>query len=441
MTAFRFRLKPTAEQELVLWRHTGASRFAYNQCLAMVKKALDVRAGDKSVPVPWTGFDLINLFNTWKRSSEAGRRFSVDRTGVTTVEVTGLEWRHEVSQQVFEEAAVDLGRALAGFSNSRAGKRSTKVRFPRFHSKGRTTPSFRVRNKITRAGKACIRVGDSQLRSITLPNIGTIALSEDTRRLRRMVRNGRATLVFVAVAHRGGHWYASVTVRAADLHQQRRHPTRTDSDTGGWVGVDRGLAAYVVAANARGQELLRVTDPPRPLRKGLIRQRQLVQALSRKQRGSANRRKALAALVRHHSHVRNVRRHFQHEVANQLVKTHDRLVLENLHIAGMLKNHRLARSVADAGWAELARIVSYRQAWLGGEVIFADRWFASSKTCSACGNVREAIGLGERVFCCPSCACRMDRDANAATNLAVWGERHYAQTRDPAARGPVINAC
>jgi putative transposase len=100
-----------------------AARFGFNQCLALVKDALDQRSRGRVVVVPWSGFDLINAFNAWKRSAAAGRMFVVNATGSTQVTVTGLAWRHEVSQQVFEEAAVDLGRALTAFSAARHGKR------------------------------------------------------------------------------------------------------------------------------------------------------------------------------------------------------------------------------------------------------------------------------------------------------------------------------
>jgi len=107
----------------VLARHAGAARFAFNQCLSLVKQALDARVVDGSVVVPWSGFDLINAFNQWKRSAAAGRVIAVDRAGEASVVAMGLSWRTEVLQQVFEEAAVDLGRGLAAFTASRRGER------------------------------------------------------------------------------------------------------------------------------------------------------------------------------------------------------------------------------------------------------------------------------------------------------------------------------
>ena len=126
-TTFRYCLDPTVEQYEALSRHAGASRFAFNQCLRIVKTALTHRRRiDQDIKVPWTGFDLINAFNAWKKTEDAGRIFTVDTQGNAEVAVTGLAWRAQVCQQVFEEAAVDLGKGLAAWSDSRSGKRKGK---------------------------------------------------------------------------------------------------------------------------------------------------------------------------------------------------------------------------------------------------------------------------------------------------------------------------
>ncbi len=424
----------------MLARHAGASRFAFNQCLALVKEALDAKRRGGSVVVPWSGFDLINAFNSWKCSAQAGRRFVA--AGSAEVVATGLSWRAQVCQQVCEEAAVDLGRGLTAWAESRGGKRSgRRVGFPTFKRKSRTRPSFRIRCQ-TRAGRASIRVGDPTAgpRSVCLPKIGVLRVREDTRRLRRMIRAGRARIRYATVSCRAGRWTVTLTVEAADLHPARQHPPRPDTaDGGGWVGVDRGLAALVVAADTTGRQMVRVDDAPRPLRAALPRLRRLSRQVSRKQRGSRNRAEAAARLGRAHLRVANVRRHFLHEVANRLVKTHDRLALEDLHTAGMLRNRRLAAAISDAGWADLARIIAYQQRWRGGQTTRAPRWYPSTRTCSACATVGPALPLSVRVFRCDECGHEADRDVNAAVNLAVWAE-HHAQTRDPEARGPVTNA-
>jgi putative transposase len=146
-TTFRFALAPTSVQGATLARHAGASRFGYNQCLRLVADALSVKKAEPQVKVPWSGFDLINAFNAWKRSEAAGRVFVAAPDATVTKQVTGLGWRHEVSAQVFEEAAVDLGRALSGYSDNSSETHGVRIGFPRPKRKGRCRDSFRVRNK------------------------------------------------------------------------------------------------------------------------------------------------------------------------------------------------------------------------------------------------------------------------------------------------------
>jgi putative transposase len=444
-TTFKFCLDPTVEQHEVLARHAGASRFAFNQCLRMVKTALTHRKTDPTIDVPWTGFDLINAFNGWKKTEDAGRVFIVDTEGTVDTVVTGLPWRSQVCQQVFEEAAVDLGKGLKAWSDSRAGKRKGKrVGFPRFKKKIGGVPSFRLRNKHLKDKAPAIRVGDeNRPRSVTLPGLGQLGVHDDTRRLRRMLANNRAKIVFATITYHAGRWWLSLNVEATDLHGAHQHPLRADSDRGGWVGIDCGLSAFLVAARADGEEVARITDAPKALAGGLNRQRRLAKSLSRKQKGSHNRRDAAAKLARHHRHIANVRRHFLHQVSNALVKTHDRLVVENLNVTGMLANHRLARAIPDAGWAEFARLLKYKQAWRGGQLVEADRWYPSTRLCPACGSVNGDMTLADRMFAC-GCGHSADRDTHAAVNLACWAQTHHHRAspdpRTPKQRGRATNA-
>jgi Putative transposase DNA-binding domain/Probable transposase len=170
--------------------------------------------------------------------------------------------------------------------------------------------------------------------------------------------------------------------------------------------------------------------PKRSLAAGIRRQQRLAKSLSRKLKGSRNCRDAAAKLARHHHHVANVRRHFLHQVSGALVKTHDRLVIEDLNVTGMLRNHRLAQAVSNAGWAEFARLLGCKQAWRSGTIVIADRWYPSSKLCRACGAIRGDLTLADRVFTC-GCGHSADRDANAGVNLAHWGQTHHDPHHDP----------
>lgn len=148
-------------------------------------------------------------------------------------------------------------------------------------------------------------------------------------------------------------------------------------------------------------------------------------------------------LARHHVRVRDTRQHFLHQVSSQLVKSHDRLVLEDLNITGTMSNRSLARAVGDAAWGELARQITYKQHWRGGQVMVADRWFASS--CSCCGQVKPDLTLSDRTYTCGHCGLVLDRDLDAAVNLAAWAEDRTSgeqvQVGDRQAAGPDINAC
>ncbi|MEV0432815.1 RNA-guided endonuclease TnpB family protein [Nocardia sp. NPDC050413] len=222
-----------------------------------------------------------------------------------------------------------------------------------------------------------------------------------------------------------------MTCEASDLHHKHHHKPRNPGDRGGWVGIDRGLTVLAVTATAEGAELARVAVP-KPLTAATGTQRRLAKAVSRKLRGSTKHRRAAMRLARHHHRVGNIRRHFAHELTNELVKNHDRLVIEGLNVAGMLGNHHLARAISDAGWADLARLLTYKQRWRGGEIAVADRWFPSSKRCCVCTRINPGLRLADRVFVC-ECGHRGDRDYNAAVNLAQWPtiEKVFSQSPDP----------
>ncbi|HWT47570.1 MAG TPA: transposase, partial [Mycobacterium sp.] len=260
------------------------------------------------------------------------------------------------------------------------------------------------------------------------------------RRLRRMLTKSRAKILFATISAYGGHWWVSLNVEAADLHPAQQHLHRSEGDHGGWFGVDRGLSAFLVAATADGTEVARITDAPKAVRSGMARQRRLSKALSRKKKGSQRRRAAATRLGRHHHRIANIRRHFLHQVSNGLVKTHDCLVIEDLNVTGMLRNHRLAQAISDAGWAEFARLLRYKQQWRNGQVVEADRWYPSSKLCPLCGAVRGDLTLADRVFTC-DCGNSADRDTNAASNLARWATRQDPHSSpDPQAGGRATNA-
>jgi putative transposase len=183
---------------------------------------------------------------------------------------------------------------------------------------------------------------------------------------------------------------------------------------------------------------------PKPLARRLGRLQRRSRAVSRTKGGSRNRVKAVRRLSREHARIANQRRSFLHEVSSQLAKTHAKLVVEDLNVAGLVRNSRLARAVGDAAWTDFGRQLSYKAAWLDGELMLCDRWFPSTRTCRRCGKVKRQMRLAERTFHCDGCGLVTDRDANAAANLAVWAQAASmaaaGQSPDRQAGGRVTNA-
>jgi putative transposase len=269
-----------------------------------------------------------------------------------------------------------------------------------------------------------------------------MAVREDTRRLRRLLADGpdgpRARVCQVTVALRRGRVVLSVTVQAPD-----RHPARHEGSEQGFVGVDLGLSYAVVAAVADGTEVTRLA-PRRALERSLRALRRAGGRAARRQKGSQNERKAHDRLRVIHARVANQRKDFLHRSSSALVKTHDRLCVEDLAVSNLVRNRPLARHIADAGWGTFRQMVDYKASWYRTELLIAPRWFPSTRTCSSCGWHWAEMALSDRVFRCPHCGVVMDRDRNAAVNLAAWANAESAsasQAPDPEARGRVTKAC
>ncbi len=154
------------------------------------------------------------------------------------------------------------------------------------------------------------------------------------------------------------------------------------------------------------------------------------QALARTKPGSTGRKKAKARLARLHGEIARKRRHVAHEASLALARGTRRLALEDLHVAGMVRNRHLARSLSDAALGELGRQLTYKAAWYGTELVLVERFYPSSKTCSRCGSVKEQLSLSPRVYACEHCGLELDRDVNAAINLARWPDA-LAATASP----------
>jgi putative transposase len=179
------------------------------------------------------------------------------------------------------------------------------------------------------------------------------------------------------------------------------------------VGVDLGIHSLAVVSDGT------VYRNPNALRAAQRKLCRLQRAVSRKRKGSANRKKAARKVGKLHYRIACIRRNAIHQATSAITKRHGVVVVEDLNVKGMVKNRYLAQAVSDAGFHEFRRQLGYKLAWTGGRLVVASRWFPSSKTCGGCGVVRESLKLSERMFQCPDCGFTLDRDLNAARNLAI----------------------
>jgi putative transposase len=428
LRAYRFALDPTPTQARALASHCGAARKAFNEGLAQVKRCLDQRAAERSYGVPqeqlteapWT---LPALRRWWNASKD-----------------TLAPWWRENSKEAYSSGLDALARSLAAWSDSRSGKRrGPKTGFPRFKSRRRARVSCRFTT-------GAIRVDDRS--HVVLPRIGRVKTHEPTAALSGKAA-GAGRILAATVSFDGRRWHCAFTVeverepgRPAHVAADRVHPV---------VGVDLGVRDLLVAAAPDGTEVARV-PAPKPLAKAQARLRAAQRKAARQDgpdrrqggRGSKRWARTAARIGRINARAADLRRDALHQVTTRLAQRHRVVVVEDLNVAGMSRRkpgagrggRGLNRAIADAAPGEVRRQLGYKTAWYGSQLAVADRWYPSSKTCSACGAVKAKLALADRSYQCDHCGAVLDRDVNAAINLARLSE-HAPRVEDrPAGSGP-----
>jgi putative transposase len=376
LQAYRYALDPTPRQERQFRSHAGASRFAWNWGLA---RCAERYAAERK----WfSAADLHKLWNVAKKANPA------------------LAWWGENSKCVYQESFRDLDRALRDYIKSKKGERKgRRLGFPKIKKRGRCRDSFRF-------STGAVRCAGS---TVTLPRLGTIGTHESTCNLAVRLEAGTARILSATVSRTAQRWFVSFQVEV-----QRKIPA-SHARPGSVIGVDLGVKTLLTGVDDRG-ELVTVPGP-KAFRSSLRRLRRTSRAHSRKAKGSANRRKAAARLAHVHAQVASRRADALHKATTSLATRYQTVVAEDLNVTGMLANRTLARAVADQGFGIARRMLGYKTAWNGGQLITADRWYPSSKTCSGCGWRKPSLTLNERVFRCQACGLVADRDINAAINL------------------------
>jgi putative transposase len=393
LQAFRYAVDPTPAQERACRSHLGARRFAFNWGLALVKTRLDARLRGDPVRVPYT---LAALRREWNRAKG-----------------TVAPWWQENSKEAYSAGLDGLARALKNYFASRAGERSgPPVGFPAFRKKscGRQAVRFTT---------GAIRVEDRTY--VVLPRIGRLRTHEPTTALLERIEAGTARILSAALSFDGGRWHVSFTCEA---EREVCQPSRPHSI----VGVDGGIRHLAVLSTGE------TVANPRPMCKAHRRIARLSRQLARRRRGSQRWRKTRWRLTRAHARVAHIRRDAMHKLTTTLARTHGTIVVERLNVSGMLQNRRLARALADAGLAEIRRQLGYKCSWYGSALVEAPTFFSSSKTCSRCGAAKTTLPLSERVFRCEACGWQLDRDVNAARNLAALAAAQIAAGSGPEAQ-------
>jgi putative transposase len=373
--AYRFALQPSPSQRRSLQSHAGAARFAWNWALNQCNQRYLAEKKWYSAP------ELHRLWNTAKKSDPT------------------LSWWHENSKCAYQESFRDLNRALRDYVKSKRGERKgRKLGFPRFKKRGKARDSFRLTGAL-RCDHA----------SVTLPRLGTIATHESTRKLARRLDSGTARILSATISRTAQRWYVAFTVEI------ERNIPECHSRPGTAVGIDLGVKAQITAADNTRNVI--VLPGAKPLAAGLVRLRRASGAHARKQPGSKNRRESVVKLARLHARIANIRADSLHKATSMLTERYETVVVEDLNVAGMTRNRRLARAIMDQAFGTTHRLLAYKTVWNGGALVVADRWFPSSKVCSGCGAAKAKLSLSERVYQCDICGLIIDRDVNAARNL------------------------
>jgi putative transposase len=361
-TAYRCRAYPDQAQQQVLARTFGCVRVVWNRTLAERHRLY--HADGKSLSYAASDAALTAM----KKDPD-------------------LAFLSEVSSVPLQQALRHQHKAFSAFFGRRA-------RYPRFKSRRSRQSAHYTRSAFTmHGGELRLAKTSTPLRFVwSWPDVNVTSLNP--------------AMVIVS-REPDGRWYVTFTIDTADPDLL--------PEAGHAVGVDLGVKDFAVTSDGE-----RLTNPGHLERKARNLAR-YQRRMARCQRGSASRAKAKAKVARAHRKVRNARRDFLHRASTRLVRSAGTIVIEDLAVKNMVRNRHLARVIADCGWGEFRRQLEYKCERAGRELIVVDRWYPSSKTCSACGHLLAELSLSTRYWTCPSCGSRHDRDINAAKNILAAG--------------------
>jgi putative transposase len=361
-TAYRCRAYPDQAQQQVLARTFGCIRVVWNRTLA-------------------ARHDRWHLERTGTSYAETDQALTAMKKN------PGLAFLSDVSSVPLQQTLRHQHKAFQAFFHKRA-------RYPRFKPRrGRQAAHYTRSAFCMRGGELRLAKTTGPLRFVwSWPDVDVTTLDP---------------AIVIISREPDGRWYAVFTLDT--------DPSKPLEETGCAVGVDLGVTDFAVTSDGE-----RIANP-RHLERRARNLARYQRRLARCRKGSANRAKAAAKVARAHRKVRCARQDFLHRASTGLVRSADTIMIEDLNVAGLVRNRRLARAISDCGWGEFRRQLTYKCKRYGRRLVLIDRWYPSSKTCSACGHLLAELSLGTRYWTCPSCGTRHDRDINAAKNILAAG--------------------
>lgn len=356
LKAYKYRIYPNEEQINYLQKTFGCTRFIYNQMLADRIKSYEENK------------DLDIKIIKYPTPAQYKKEY---------------EWLKEVDSLALANAQMNLDKAYKNFF------RDKSVGFPKFKSKKDNHKSYTTNNQ-----NGTIYIENNRIK---IPKLKSMIKIKQHREFVGLIKSCTIS------QNPSGKYYISMLVDTENI-QLPKLDTK--------VGIDLGIKEFAITSDGE------MFSNPKWLKKSEKRLRKLQKDLSRKQKGSNNRRKDRLKVAKLHEKISNQRKDYLHKISHYIISENQVIVIEDLKVSNMIKNHKLAKSIADVSWSEFRRQLEYKSEWYGRELIIAPSNYASSQLCSNCGNKSsQTKDLSCRTYICPVCGMEMDRDINASKNL------------------------